>query len=212
MSDRTGGRQGGQRPTVHIFARAPVPGAVKTRLARGIGDAAACAVYVDLLAQTIDAIAGAADWRTVLAVTPDAATAQDEMWPRALPRVPQGGGDLGARMHRVLSTAQGPAPVIIVGSDIPGLTADHVAAAVAALRCSDLVFGPAVDGGYWLIGASSPPPADLFANVGWSTASALTDTLANTGGLDVARLDSRLEDVDDVESYRRYRDRHPDQP
>lgn len=115
-------------------------------------------------------------------------------------------------MHRVLCAASPDAPVVIVGSDIPEITTGHVEQAFDALARNDLVFGPAVDGGFWLIGAAAPPPPGLFADVRWSTPFALSDTLANTRGLRVAQLDIRLEDVDDADSYRRYLDRlgpHP---
>ncbi len=195
------------KPTLYIFAKAPVAGQVKTRLARSIGDAAACAVYEELLAGVIDRLSGAPGWRLVLAVTPDAAAETDAPWPRVTPRVPQGDGDLGARMHRALSRARPGAPVVIVGSDIPDLTAGHVAQAFTALAEHDLVLGPALDGGYWLIGGAVPPPPDLFAAVRWSSPFALADTLANTRGLRVAVLDARLEDVDEADSHARYRAR-----
>lgn len=195
-------------PTLYIFAKRPVPGQVKTRLARSIGDEAACEVYIGMLGRIIDALADRPAWRTILAVTPDEAAAHDEIWPRATPRTAQGDGDLGMRMHRFLAGADRSTPVVIVGSDIPDMTADHVAGAFAALAQNDLVFGPAVDGGYWLVGASMPPPAGLFAGVRWSGPHALADTLANARGLEVAQLDIRLEDVDDAESLARHLDRH----
>lgn len=200
------------KPTLFIFAKAPAPGRVKTRLARSIGDDAACGVYVELLARTIDALADAPAWRTVLAVTPDDAVATDAVWPRATLRAPQGDGDLGARMHRALATARRGLPVVIVGSDIADIAARHVAEAFDALDRHDLVIGPAVDGGYWLIGTAEAPPPDLFDGVRWSSPFALADTIANVRGMTVARLASCLEDVDDAESYARFlrrAGRHP---
>ncbi len=201
-----------QGATVHIFAKAPLPGTVKTRLARTIGDAAACDLYRGMLAQTVRRLRAGTGWRTVLAVTPDAAADRPDLWPTRAARHPQGPGDLGARMLRVLATARKGHPVVIVGSDIPDLDAPHVAAAFAALGGSDIVIGPAVDGGFWLIGASAPPPGGLFDAVRWSTAFTLADTLANAAALRVALLDHRLEDLDDAEGLRRLAGRIGAQP
>jgi rSAM/selenodomain-associated transferase 1 len=201
-----------QGAIVHIFAKAPLPGTVKTRLARTIGDVAACDLYRDMLAQTVRRLGAGTGWHTVLAVTPDVAADRPDLWPVAAERRPQGPGDLGARMLRVLATAREDRPVVIVGSDIPDLDAPHVASAFAALRGGEIVIGPALDGGFWLIGASAPPPAGLFDAVRWSTAFALSDTLANAAGLRVALLDDRLEDLDDAEGLSRLAGRIGAQP
>jgi rSAM/selenodomain-associated transferase 1 len=175
-----------------IFARAPRLGAVKRRLARGIGDRAALRFYRAQLAAVARSLARDRRFRTVLAVTPDHARAR---WPAALPRVPQGRGDLGRRMARALAAAP---EAVVVGSDIPGLGAADVAAAFRALGRAQAVFGPAEDGGYWLVGLGPRRPARPFAGVRWSTEHALADTLRNFAGRRVALL-RRLRDVDTAE-------------
>jgi uncharacterized protein len=190
-------------PRVLIFAKAPIHGSVKTRLAAAIGPDAALAFYRRTLWQTVARLAANADWQLSLAVTPDATTGRDDLWPERVERCPQGDGDLGDRMGRFLATATAARPVIIVGSDIPALEPEHVARAIAALASASLVFGPAADGGYWLIGANRPPPAGLFANVRWSTEHALADTLDGAQGSDVALID-QLRDVDDAAGYQRF--------
>jgi len=98
-----------------------------------------------------------------------------------------------------------PGPVVIVGTDSPRLCADHVARAFSALGNYDAVLGPALDGGYWMIGLRRRPRfIDPFHAVRWSSEHALDDTLANLNGRTVAILD-RLDDVDDVESLIRSR-------
>ena len=189
--------------TLVIFAKAPALGRVKTRLARGIGQTAALAFYRQTLSQALERVACEPKWRTVLAVTPDAAARRPRLWPLRVRRRGQGEGDFGVRMGRAFRTLPKGA-VIIVGADIPEMRADHIARAFAALGTADLVFGPATDGGYWLIGAKGAARgADMFANVRWSTKHALADTLANLGGRKVAMLDP-LDDVDDVAAYRRF--------
>jgi uncharacterized protein len=117
--------------------------------------------------------------------------------------VPQGSGDLGVRMRRPL-VAFPPGPVVIIGSDIPGVTRDHIAAAFRVLGARDFVFGPATDGGYWLVGARRRPlPAALFRNVRWSTSHALADTLAGIARRFSVGYVATLEDVDDAASFRR---------
>ena len=192
-------------PCIVVFAKRPRVGEVKTRLAADIGEEAALEAYVALLGGVLSRLCAAPGWRMELAVSPDEAADDAAGWPVATARVPQGAGDLGARMARVLAQARPDAPVLIVGSDVPGLGAPVAALAFAALERADLVLGPAPDGGYWCIGARRPPPADLFNGVRWSTEHARGDTLANAEGLSLEVLDLWLEDVDDLAAYRRWR-------
>ncbi len=190
-------------PTVVAFARAPVLGATKTRLAAAIGDAAARRFYREMLARTACALADGR-WRLVLAVTPDDAL-RGRFWPRGVACVAQGPGGLGARMARALAPARPDAPVAIVGTDIPALDADHVARAFARLATHDAVFGPAADGGYWLVGLRDGRLArGLFRDVRWSSPHALDDTLANMPASRRVALADRLEDVDDGADYARW--------
>jgi hypothetical protein len=93
---------------------------------------------------------------------------------------------------------------VLVGADIPALDARHVALAFHLLGSHDLVFGPAEDGGFWLVGARHPrrlPP--LFERVRWSGPDALADTLAGLPRRIKVGYADRLEDVDDGDAYRR---------
>jgi rSAM/selenodomain-associated transferase 1 len=183
------------RDTVIVFARAPRLGTVKRRLARDVGDRAALRFYRANLARLLRALARDRRFRTVLAATPDRVRVR---WPVRVPRVAQGGGDLGHRMHRACA---GRRRVAIVGTDIPELGAHDVAAAFRALGRTQAVFGPAEDGGYWLVALSPRRPARPFAGVRWSTAHALADTLANFAGYRVALLRT-LRDVDTAADLR----------
>lgn len=161
------------RDTVIVFARAPRLGAVKRRLARDVGDRAALRFYSGNLHRLLRALARDRRFRTVLACTPDHAAAR---WPLPVQRIAQGRGDLGQRMHRACARHR---RVAIVGTDIPELDAGDVAAAFRALGRAQAAFGPASDGGYWLVALSPRRPAHPFAGVRWSTEYALADTLAN---------------------------------
>lgn len=187
--------------TLIVFVRAPAIGAVKRRLAAGIGALAARRFYVATTRWLLARVAGDARWKTLLAVTPDTYALHGRFWPARLPRFPQGDGDLGRRMARALSRSGGPS--VLVGSDIPALSERHIAAAFTALGRVDLVFGPASDGGYWLVGARNPLVLrGLFDGVRWSGPHALADTLANARSRRVALLEP-LDDVDDAEDFAR---------
>jgi hypothetical protein len=175
--------------TVIVFARAPRLGTVKRRLARGIGAMAALRFYRGQLAALLAELAPDRRWRTVLAMTPDRATVR---WPRRVARFAQGRGDLGARMHRALRRFR---RALVVGSDIPDVRRTDIAAAFRALGRADAAFGPAEDGGYWLVALGPRRPAHPFAGVRWSSEHALSDTIANFHGRRVALLRS-LRDVD----------------
>lgn len=179
-------------------------GRVKSRLAAGIGATAALGFYRRTLAALLRRVGRDARWRTALAVTPDPSARRRRLWPLALPRATQGLGDLGARMGRVFRRWP-PGPVVIIGADIPDISAAHVWRAFRALGRSDAVLGPARDGGYWLVGIRRGPPLPrIFADVRWSTSYALRDTCANLRGRRVALLE-RLDDIDDAEAYQRWR-------
>lgn len=179
-----------------IMAKEPVAGAVKTRLARQVGVAAATRFARHCAAALIARVGFDPRWQTSLWVTPDAGCASRH-WPVRLMRVPQGRGDLGRRMQRMLDRA-GPGPVVIIGTDIPGITPAHISAAFHELGRNRCVFGRAADGGFWLVGARRRPHTPRpFANVRWSSEHALADTLANLAGQSVG-FAATLADVDDA--------------
>jgi len=183
-----------------IMVKLPRPGRVKTRLGAGIGMVAAAWWYRHQVARLIRRMADPR-WRIVLSVAPDAEALAARVWPAHLPRVGQGPGDLGSRMARALA-AFGPAHTVLIGSDIPGVTRAHIARAFAALGQAHAVFGPATDGGFWLVGMKAARvPAGAFDGVRWSTRHALEDSLATLGSARVAFVDT-LEDVDEAADLR----------
>jgi rSAM/selenodomain-associated transferase 1 len=179
------------KDVVIVFARAPRLGTVKRRLAREIGARAALRFHVATLTRLIRALAADRRHRTVLAITPDRATLR---LPARVARMPQGDRDLGVRMHRAFWRFPHRG-VVLIGSDIPDAGPGDVRAAFRALGRASAVFGPAADGGYWLVGLAPCRPARPFASVRWSTEHALADTLANFAGRRVAMLRT-LHDVD----------------
>lgn len=188
-----------------IFLKAPRLGAVKRRLAADIGRYRAWRFYRAESARLLRTVAGDRRWRTWLAVTPDRFADRGRFWPRHLARLPQGPGDLGRRMARPFQTLP-PGPVVLIGSDIPGVSRDHIARAFAAVERADILFGPARDGGFWLIGLSRRrlrKPG--FAGVAWSTDRTLAQALAAVAPHRKIALGDVMQDVDDGAGWRRWR-------
>lgn len=183
------------KPTLVIMVKEPHPGRVKTRLGRDIGLTASAWWFRHQVAGLLRRIEDPR-WETVLAVAPDVEGMTSRVWPEHLPRVPQGSGNLGDRMARVFRTMP-KGPVCIIGADIPGITRARVGEAFKALGNHDAVFGPAPDGGYWLVGLKRqrPVPPRLFECVRWSTGTALADSAATMKGLSIAHV-ATLQDVD----------------
>ena len=193
-----------------IFARAPQRGAVKRRLAREIGAGPAHEFYARTSRDLVGRLGRDRRWRLILAVTPDHFATGARFWGPNRVCISQGPGDLGRRLGRVIRSLA-PGPVVIIGSDAPGVTPAHVDRAFRALAAYEAVFGPAADGGYWLIGLARKRIGDpslaaqLFKGVRWSTEHALADTRANLPpGAEAPPL-ATLEDVDDAASWRRFR-------
>jgi rSAM/selenodomain-associated transferase 1 len=211
-------------PVVVIFARAPELGRVKTRLAATVGAPEALACYRAMGRAVVDAVrhpggaTGAARWRLVVAHTPaDAAPALaawlDPQGAGGLAYAPQADGDLGARMRAAVerAIADGAPRVVVVGTDCPDVDAAVVGDAFAALDTADVVLGPALDGGYYLVGVRAPADracAALFEGVPWSAPDTLAVTLARAAaaGLSVARL-APLRDVDTADDWAWWRGR-----
>lgn len=185
-----------------VFAKAPVAGRVKTRLASAIGASRATAVYRVLGRRVLTQVAGG-PYRIVVCYDPPDAAQAVRVWlgGRAGVRLelePQASGDLGRRLEAGFAAAfgRGAAAVVAVGTDTPGVDRAVVARAFECLQRCDAVVGPALDGGYYLIGLARPAPA-LFRGVPWSTERvlAVTRERARALRLVVEELDP-LADVD----------------
>lgn len=189
------------RPTLVVMVKEPHPGRVKTRLGRDVGLTASAWWFRHQVASLLRRIEDPR-WDVVLAVAPDVEGLESRVWPEQFERIPQGPGNLGDRMARVFRMLP-KGPVCIVGADIPGINRARIAEAFKALGSHDAVFGPAPDGGYWLVGMKRqrPVPAKLFEGVRWSTETALADSAATMKGLSVARI-ATLRDVDTLDDLK----------
>lgn len=180
-------------------------GRVKTRLARDIGKVPAWRFYRAMLADLPKRLRGKGAWRTVISHSPDTLN-PSVLGARADSYAAQGSGDLGQRMlrpNRYLPTG----PFVVIGTDIPDIQPHHIRQAFKLLGSHDAVFGPADDGGFWLVGLKRHP---ILTNpyrrrVRWSHPETLADCLKNLKGKKVAFLET-LTDVDDGPSFRHWRE------
>lgn len=167
-----------------VFAKAPQPGSVKTRLIPALGAQGAAELALRMLRHTL-AQALAANVGTVeLCMSPapgEPAWSGVEIPPEVV-QSSQGDGDLGQRMARAIdrTTTRLAQPVLLMGTDCPALSAAHIAVAAQQLQQHDAAMVPVADGGYVAIGLHAPCPT-AFADMAWSTATVAGHTLRRFG-------------------------------
>ena len=182
------------RPTLYIMAKAPIMGRAKTRLAADIGVTHAKRIYRRMMSGVIR---GTQDprWDTVLMVTPPLMMGHVPEWAGHEQRA-QVSGSLSPKLAQVF---QNTGPTVVIGTDCPQVDANDIGAAFKALKSSPAVFGPASDGGFWLMGAWGPLPPTTFDGVRWSSEHTLADMRVRVGDVAVLRT---LTDVDDLAALR----------
>lgn len=182
---------------VAILAKAPLPGLAKTRLAPVLGSQGAASLQARFIERAVTTAQSAAVGPVTLWATPDhhhpVFQTLAALFGVALAVQPD--GDLGTRMMAAIAAAHGPA--IVVGTDCPALTPEHLRAAARVLADGvDVVIVPVDDGGYGLIGMRRPQPA-LFDDMTWSTASVMAETRRRLTRLGLSwREPAHLWDVD----------------
>lgn len=183
-----------------VMAREPVPGQVKTRLAAALGAAGAARFQAALALDLCERLAGRFELTVAADPDPGSAFFQDLALRTGAKLVPQGPGDLGARMARALEARlrAGDGAALLIGTDLPALPEAHLAAAARLLTRHALVLGPAADGGYYAVGAARSALARwgdvcarLFSGIAWGGPSVLHDSLVRAAGAD-APLDVAL--------------------
>jgi rSAM/selenodomain-associated transferase 1 len=172
------GRHDAKPIGIAVFARAPVAGQCKTRLIPELGPQGAAALHRRMIERTVACAVSADTGPVSLWCAPDSTDVAFADLARAMPvalRV-QDGADLGARMLHAFAAQPAGGPLLLVGTDCPALTPDHLRQCAACLRDGDdAVFLPSDDGGYVLVGLRAPQPA-LFDAMPWGTARVMQDT------------------------------------
>lgn len=186
-----------------IFVRNPEKGKVKTRLAKTLGEDQALAIYKALLAKT-RAVAEGVDALRLLFYSVQ--VRENDDWPGSkFEKRQQQGNDLGERMAHAFEVALNLADAaIIVGSDIAQIDTSIIEHAFAALSSHDYVIGPALDGGYYLLGMKRPSP-ELFRGMEWSTnqvAKITQERILETGG--TLAFAPTLSDIDFAEDWEKH--------
>jgi uncharacterized protein len=180
-----------------IFTRYPRPGQAKTRLIPALGPEGAARLQIAMTEHSLLQARGLKRPIAIYYTNGEARELQDWLG-EDLRYCTQGSGDLGAKMLGAFchTLGEGYGAAVIIGTDCPGLDTQLLEQAFEALQTSDLVLGPALDGGYYLIGLRRVIP-DLFENIPWSTDQVLSQTLAIAKGLelDVCLL-PELPDID----------------
>ncbi len=211
--DRNDAREASPKPAAPfacrlvIMAKVPVAGRVKTRLAREVGVVRATMFYRHAMRGVIARLGGQPFWQTTIIVDPDSGIAS-RMLPADVARAGQGRGDLGARMQRPMRILP-PGPVCLIGTDVPDVAVADVRRAFRVLGRADAVFGPAEDGGFWLVGLRRRPRVlDPYrGQVPWSQADTLERVLVNLAGHSVA-FTTRHHDIDSAADLARNRGRY----
>jgi len=162
-----------------IFAKAPIPGEVKTRLCPPLDPDEAASLHGTLVLDAVERAKGLAGASLYVAGAPDLAhpffkVLEGRYGAKLLP---QRGPDLGARMKWAMQDAfeQGAQDVILTGTDLPTLPRANLVEALTLIKKHDVVLGPTADGGYYLIGLRKMVSA-LFDGIAWGTASVFADT------------------------------------
>ena len=188
-----------------IMAKEPKIGATKTRLCPPLSLQEAAKLYDALLRDTIALVAQLPTIDLAIAVTPPDSTAYFEnISPAKTHLIPVACKDIGDCLAQVISQLikQGYTKVIAFNTDGPSLPPEIIQKAVYLLDKHDLVFGPAEDGGYYLVGQKQYHP-NIFTQIDWSTSRVLKQTLAKTAktGLNIALLPSwyDIDTIDDIE-------------
>jgi rSAM/selenodomain-associated transferase 1 len=188
-----------------ILVKAPRLGKVKTRLARDLGGEGALLAYKQMTGALISNLFTLKEVQILY--SPADARAEIHQWLQpGWNASPQAEGDLGERLVAAFENAfsKGCAKVLIIGSDCPYVTREDIDRSWELLESSDLVLGPTLDGGYWLIGLRKSEP-DLFRDIPWSTNAVLGETIkrAKAMGLKVSLM-RNLEDIDTVKEWERF--------
>ncbi len=200
--------RGAEAVRLVVLAKAPVPGAVKTRLIPALGADGAAALHRRLVGQALDTAVRAALGPVELCCAPDPdhaffAQCRSDF---GVHLTAQAGGDLGERMAAAFERVLPAGPAILTGSDCPSLTVEDLRAAARALvQGSDAALAPTEDGGYALIGLGRPR-AELFAGIEWSTERVMAGTRRRlaAAGMRWVELPTRW-DVDRPEDLERLR-------
>ena len=189
---------------VLVFAKTPTLGSVKTRLAKTVGDEKALWVYLQLLKKT-DAILQSIGVKVIVFYDGLDRSAFGSIF-QSFQKFPQEGATLGERMHNAFQWgfSKGYDHIVIIGTDLWSLDQNLIEQAFTVLKKSEIVIGPAKDGGYYLLGKKQLIPT-VFKNKNWSSSTVLKETVKDLKGYKVGFLEEKM-DIDQYEDILLFED------
>lgn len=186
-----------------IFQKNLIPGKVKTRLAATVGNQQAMEIYRELVTFTLKQASDVTDADVWLFFSESIEEVEEKFQQHITAKMVQEGSDLGKRMHQAFETIFGMAykKAILIGTDCPEISPEILGAALDSLQNNEAVIGPALDGGYYLVGLKSTQP-HLFEHMPWSTENVFPMTLQKLNQLKIAHfLLPALSDIDTEEDW-----------
>ncbi|AFL85260.1 hypothetical protein Belba_2717 [Belliella baltica DSM 15883] len=190
-----------------VFQKNPVLGKVKTRVAATLGEKQALEIYLQLLRHTYKMINQLQEIDTFIYFSEKIDSDLDEIFVEEVQFRVQNGADLGSRMKNAFEEVfnEGYEKAVIIGTDCPEITVSIIHDAFEKLDLTDVVFGPAEDGGYYLLGKKKIDSA-LFDNMTWSHKNVLSDSIKRLNlKQQTFTLLEMLSDIDNEADWERYK-------
>ncbi len=192
--------------TLIIFIKHPEPGKVKTRLARDIGETKATRIYSYMAETIIDKTSDPINYITIIFYDPPGKVEEIKNWinKREVQYLPQTGSNLGDKISNAFEKVftMGTNKAVIIGSDCIDVSKDIINEALSSLESTDVILGPAEDGGYYLLGLSKFVP-EIFQDIEWSTENVLRQTIEKISENNLKfNLLKSLKDIDTVDDLK----------
>jgi len=201
-----------RKGTLIIMSKLPRIGKIKTRLVKDMGQLKASRFYTNTLSMILMTLSRKESWATYFYTDTRKRTKNFSEWRRPFRYSKQllihAPGNIGIKMLKGLENFSRGQPTVIIGGDIPEVKNSHIQKAFKNLNHFDAVFGPSIDGGFWLIGfANRRPFWRPFNNIRWSTEHTLTDSIERMKNRRIGFIDE-LSDIDDIRSYNTWKNKN----
>ncbi len=186
-----------------IFLKYPEAGKVKTRLAKDLGDQRAAEIYSEMSLEIINNVLDASSYRTIIFYDPPEKENEIRNWigKEEVQYLPQVGNTLGDKISNAFKEvfSSKSQRAVIIGTDCTDVTSETITQAINSLTDVDVVLGPAVDGGYYLLGLNNHTP-EIFEEIKWSTESVLNQTIEKIKENKLSyELLNTLQDIDTID-------------
>jgi rSAM/selenodomain-associated transferase 1 len=194
-----------KKNTLIVFLKYPEAGKVKTRLAKDVGDQRAAEIYSQMSKTIIENVLDVSGYRTIIFYNPPEKENEIRDWlgNKQCPITPQAGETLGDKIVDALAQvfSSGADKAVIIGTDCIDVSSETITQAINSLEEVDVVLGPAMDGGYYLLGLNNHIP-EIFQEIEWSTDRVLNQTLERIKDKKLSfELLKTLKDIDTLDDF-----------